>query len=1706
MREKIRTETPMILTLLLALILTACTYAQNLLVNGSFEADVLSDDTLSGFGNGPSGWVLPGGYNPPKDVQVWNPLGNGDLADEFPVFGRIPDGDNVSYHIAGQYGSTLFQVIEIPGGMQAGETYTFSGYAGYPVSDPAAGLGEEKALIRLYSIEDPADPFAEYDTILEKTTWGGDFSISAGTFTPFRFSFTVSPSSRHIGRHIYLLLAGYDGVCYDGLEMRGPDEETPLPDLSGDRKVNNIDLSIFSENWLDNNNPPNPPGGVCGDANHPYPVGDLNEDCVLDITDLLGYAAFWLESEQTGIKRVNSLKDQYFESPDHDWAKWIVVSWAPGQIAEPRWTDAERQEYLDLLDPDHLDEWGGQLYNRGDFARMRGIASNTPMENIWESEYNNISRHAAEFFTGNGLAVKENGSYCYASSTTNNLCQQGPKWHEITKQSSGRMAIYGDSIFQDRFCGGVSDWPQYGWCDWCNKNFIDYMITHFTAGELVDMGFDPSSFHIRDYMAVQRGSLTDQQLLEDPIIHEYIRFKYTSEMYLAVDAVNHYHHAAAKAGAAIPAFYGNQGMISGERTFAAIMSPHVDIVWCEQSAVMQPCFEPSPRYPSGVYAFSTLLWKNGRAGCHYEKAVIALQYPDVSSYGGVGPDKRYPMAVVNAEATANGGVSCQTWKSSNHRKTPADDILINSQIHHAQFVSKNRGLFMDRTSVVDHALVYSVPSLFWSYFSSLTLPVEDRHHLIHFGAAGRLLEGRHIPYNTLFFGHPDVYDDTYDLTSLDQYKTLILAYADCIADYQANAVKKWTRAGGKLVLWAQENVGTRDEELAARTMPAFDDLIANPGAGTVEIITTSQADAYIAGGSDSAIAPKIADSLAPVIETTAPSTVWLNVWRHGAGPMTSVQMVNYDIDPDADTLTSTGSFTVSLREPTGVTFTQAHYINTDYIGTNPPTTFTPLAISRSNGYVEVTVPSLDLFGIVIFSVENELDARLAAGHTRKWYERLKIALRCQGQNEEDHAVLLSDCKNLLDSIQGDVVVTDFASLTPQLTAKAAELQNDLNGVTAAVTAFQDTLESEALNITADYKFDFGPIDSTAPGWTEVTTNTTYSAQQGYGWTSYHELGAYDSAGSTIAYWQFDEDGIAPQDALGYYHLRLSPDLPTAGSRTTDVAVANVPNPEQGSFDSDDPASNPYAVDGLRAFTEYTNQFDFNDKPLTVEGWFKHAPGSFWEHMCGTMSAAGNYLGWRLELISPGYLRINMQSPSYRQSTLATAEGTSYADNQWHHFAIVWEPEVDDPSTPNYIDGRVRIYVDGGLKKAGYGAGKLGTAFHRSFCIGVRPNSSGQFVDAAWTGKFDEFRVTRAALLPWYFLNRTSMPQSLWADECTNRMDAMNRDYIRSKDPAGKPVYGGQYPPNGNGLFPEHYPTANPATFRVDLPNGDYNVTVVTGNYNEFPLPLWGGPGNGNGRTAMTYVAASGMPMLYGDRIINGYQQNRTFQTTVTQGFLELDFSGRNAGPLYDNTIEWMVNGLIVQNLAQPLTAEAEDYLNMAQLRSDSAIRDWYIIGPFDDDDCRGLEIVYGPEWSNDIDKTYPGKNGPVSWQPIPELTGDAPYISFSDSFADIDEVAGFALTHVYCPSAMEAILVSSISQAGDIYVNGERVYRDELAAGLLPEEQKVNISLTAGWNSIMIKSLNHWGDTWSTWAALMTASKEPLIDQPGIIIFAQGDQ
>ncbi len=360
----------------------------------------------------------------------------------------------------------------------------------------------------------------------------------------------------------------------------------------------------------------------------------------------------------SGLERIAKIKDEHFESPDHEWAKWVVVNNAPSRIHFPPWSDAKIQDYLDKYVPDHIGEWGGPSFNRGDYCRMRGIPSNTTHEYGSNEDLNELGGHSMGTMADNGVARKEDGSFANGGWAGSYLmCQNSPKWHGLQIQSPMRQAVYGESIFHDKFETVLRGLSQ-GFCKWCNSGFKDYMQDNFGRGELAEMNFEPSEFDLVSYVASKRKSLSPAEMLEDPVIHEYIRFQYSNHLYWAVDVIDQYHQSAAKAGFPIPAFYGNQSGVWGSLPYAVSLSDQVDIVWVEQAHSFQRPLD------SDVQAFSTLLWKIGRAASHYKKAVWALEYQAGRKESwpmGFGADKKYPTALANAEATADGGVHCQTW-------------------------------------------------------------------------------------------------------------------------------------------------------------------------------------------------------------------------------------------------------------------------------------------------------------------------------------------------------------------------------------------------------------------------------------------------------------------------------------------------------------------------------------------------------------------------------------------------------------------------------------------------------------------------------------------------------------------------------------------------------------------------------------------------------------------------------------------------------------------------------------------------------------------------------------------------------------------------------------------------------------------------------------------------------------------------------------
>jgi hypothetical protein len=347
---------------------------------------------------------------------------------------------------------------------------------------------------------------------------------------------------------------------------------------------------------------------------------------------------------------------------------------------------------------------------------------------------------------------------------------------------------------------------------------------------------------------VERAPSSNEALLHDPVVHEFIRNGYLSALQNWDDVAA----AVRRAGRAIStgenrsvattAVLGNQWGLVGTFPVSMMLSQISDVAWIEGpqgSLPYQGAGGGSVANAGGAKsAWSALGYKLGKASGSFTKPVWTIQYPNTP----------IRAAVQLAEGHTFGGLMVTAYSQDNHTKTWG------AHQSHANWSSSvsQRPLFTDRRRLADVGLLYSLPSVFWRRFSSLDVGVHYSPSgfpaLQYTGAVARLLEDQHVAYDTLILGHPDLFNDEMSMQRLGSFHYLVLAGGDAVSDVHVALVTKWVReGGGHLALVGDMNytssatgtVATRDEELKLRAggTSAFAPLLANAGKGTVSQVS-----------------------------------------------------------------------------------------------------------------------------------------------------------------------------------------------------------------------------------------------------------------------------------------------------------------------------------------------------------------------------------------------------------------------------------------------------------------------------------------------------------------------------------------------------------------------------------------------------------------------------------------------------------------------------------------------------------------------------------------------------------------------------------------------------------------------------------------------------------------------------------------------------
>ncbi len=191
--------------------------------------------------------------------------------------------------------------------------------------------------------------------------------------------------------------------------------------------------------------------------------------------------------------------------------------------------------------------------------------------------------------------------------------------------------------------------------------------------------------------------------------------------------------------------------------------------------------------------------------------------------------------------------------------------------------------------------------------------------------------------------------------------------------------------------------------------------------------------------------------------------------------------------------------------------------------------------------------------------------------------------------------------------------------------------------------------------------------------------------------------------------------------------------------------------------------------------------------------------------------------------------------------------------------------------------------------------------------------------------------------------------------------------------------------------------------------------------------------------------------------VNGYGQEAVIET--------LTIKARELSP--EESVFWLeVTGKDVRSTGYDLAIAG---VNLIPANQNFAL-DWYLIGPFDAPDMNHLTTVYPPERETRFNRSYQGKGGlPVTWKQVKAPAGG--YVALSQLLQPNEQAVAYGLTYLYSPEDREAVLLLGSDDGVRLWVNDLLVHTNPTYRGAYPDQDRVKVSLKAGWNKVLIKVL-----------------------------------
>ena len=148
------------------------------------------------------------------------------------------------------------------------------------------------------------------------------------------------------------------------------------------------------------------------------------------------------------------------------------------------------------------------------------------------------------------------------------------------------------------------------------------------------------------------------------------------------------------------------------------------------------------------------------------------------------------------------------------------------------------------------------------------------------------------------------------------------------------------------------------------------------------------------------------------------------------------------------------------------------------------------------------------------------------------------------------------------------------------------------------------------------------------------------------------------------------------------------------------------------------------------------------------------------------------------------------------------------------------------------------------------------------------------------------------------------------------------------------------------------------------------------------------------------------------------------------------------------------------------------------------LTEWYLIGPFDNVDLKGFDVVYPPEKELNLKAKYAGKMGDVEWQ-LNSTEDEYGVLDIAKKTAPYKGAVTYATTTFVADQAREIEIRLGTPNAWKLWVNGEQIFgRDEYHRGTFLDQYKVTAKIKPGPNVILLKVCQNeqtedWAQAWT---------------------------